>query len=118
MASRQKLFQLAKYATVTSAGGALLGLGSWKIWSRHAYFEHFTPDTDSLFHIPLMKSINPHNNPTLDDSCVYSVPISNIKTELLEDHRRGGPKLVNSFAQGMWGGYGINLCNHQTVPCI
>lgn len=84
----------------------MAAITGWKIWSRNAYFETFTPKTDDLFHMPLIKQINPHNNPSIDDSCVYKVTFSKVKTELLEDFRQGGSKLVNAFAQGIWGGYG------------
>lgn len=105
--SRQRALKLAGLTIAGGFGGAFVGVGYWKFWSRHAYFETFTPKTDQLFHFPLIKKINPHGNPSIDDSCVYIVPAAKIKPELLEDHRAGGPKLVNAFAQGIWGGYGM-----------
>ncbi|KAF4983137.1 hypothetical protein FDECE_17368 [Fusarium decemcellulare] len=109
MSYSQRTLRILRLTTLSSIGGAAVGLDYWKIWSRHAYFEPFTPSRDRLFHLPLIKKINPHNNPSIDDSCVYKVPVANIKPELLEDHRRGGPKLVNAFAQGIWGGYGYAI---------
>lgn len=106
MGARQKVFRAFKYA----AGAGVLGiggtLGGIRLWTRRSYFEEFTGETDALWHFPLLKKINPHDNPSLNDSCVRRIPYEQLKPELLEDQRRGGDKLVIAFSQGMWGGYG------------
>lgn len=106
MSTRQKLLRITKYALGAGVAGVGGTLGGIRLWTRKTYFEEFTPDTDPLYHLPLLKKINPHNNPTLNDCCVRKIPYGQLKTDLLEDQKRGGEKLVNAFSQGMWGGYG------------
>jgi hypothetical protein len=107
MSTRRKIFKTLGYAAGASVVGVGGTLGGMRLWSRKSYFEEFTPETDALWHVPLLKEMNPYDNPSLNDSCVRKIPFDQLKPELLEDQRRGGEKLVNAFSQGMWGGYGF-----------
>lgn len=104
--SRRNLRQVLKYSSATFAAGAAAGLGGWAIWARKSRFETFTPATDPLFDLPLLKTANPNKNPSVDVSCLRVVPITGVKQDLVQDHQNGGSKLVTAFCQGMWGGYG------------
>lgn len=72
----------------------------------HCYFEPFGPENDPLFQSQYFKQYNPGNHPSLNDSCVRKVPLSQIPQELVDDALNGGSKLVERFCAGVWGGYG------------
>ncbi|KAL2132249.1 hypothetical protein VTI74DRAFT_4044 [Chaetomium olivicolor] len=57
----------------------------------------------------MLKTINPRKNPTTSDCCVRTVPFAKIRPELLDDAERGGPRLIEAFCAGMWGGYGYGV---------
>ncbi|KPM42980.1 hypothetical protein AK830_g3497 [Neonectria ditissima] len=99
--TRRRLLGLARAAAGISATGTA---GFW-FWTRKCQFEDFSPETDKLFHHPLLKQINPGNNPESHDMCVRRVPFSQLKPELLQDAQRGGSKLVEAYSAGMWGRY-------------
>lgn len=86
--------------------GSLASAGGWELWTRHCYFEPFGPENDPLFQSRYFKQYNPGNHPSLDDSCVRKVPLSQIPAELVDDALNGGSKLVERFCAGVWGGYG------------
>ncbi|KAF1996294.1 hypothetical protein P154DRAFT_609175 [Amniculicola lignicola CBS 123094] len=105
MARWQRRGRFGGYAAM----GSVAGITCWKFWSRKSYFEEFTPATDKLFCHPLLKTINPHNSPSIHDSCVRKVPFSQVQPEVLGDHRKGGSKLITTYCQGIWGGYGFAI---------
>lgn len=88
------------------ASSPLLGLAGWQFWSRRSFFEPFTAQTDPLFQSHYLKKFNPRNNPSEDDCCVRLVPLAKLRAGLVEDALNGGPKLVESFTAGLWGGFG------------
>ncbi|KAH6693796.1 hypothetical protein F5X68DRAFT_258640 [Plectosphaerella plurivora] len=108
---RQKLFR----ATQLAVGAPLVTFGGLYLWTRRCSFEPFGPETSPLYQHPILKIINPRNNPSSDDCCVRSVPFSDIKPNLLKDARRGGTSLIEAFC----GGYEIqrnlmHLTKHES----
>lgn len=85
---------------------ALASAGGWQFWTRHCFFEPFGPENDPIFQSDHYKRHNPENHPSLKDSCVRKVPLSQIPSELVDDTLKGGSKLVERFCAGVWGGYG------------
>ncbi|KAE8407761.1 hypothetical protein BDV37DRAFT_279549 [Aspergillus pseudonomiae] len=100
-----RLFTFCKYTILTG----LTGTTTWQLWSRHCYFEPFGPGNDPLFQSKYFQRFNPKQNPSLDDSCVRKVPLSEVKAELVEDYLNGGSKLLERFCGGVWGGYGYAI---------
>lgn len=99
---RQRLARLSRFVI----GAPVVGFSALYLWTIKCRFEPFGPETSPLFQHPMLKVINPRNNPSSNDCCVRAVPFSQIKPELLEDARQGGTRLVEAFCAGMWGGYG------------
>ncbi|KAF7595934.1 hypothetical protein BBP40_004080 [Aspergillus hancockii] len=93
----------------SSAAASFTTIGAWQLWSRHSYFEPFGPEVDPLFRGRYFKQFNPFTNPTVSDSCVRKVPLTNIDPRLVEDSRNGGSELVERFCCGIWGGYGYAI---------
>lgn len=93
----------------TVAGVSATGAAGFWFWTRKSQFEEFGPETDKLFRHPILKQINPYNNPDSHDMCVRRVPFSQLKPELLEDAQQGGSKLVEAYSRGMWGRYGYTV---------
>ncbi|KAL7943362.1 hypothetical protein V8C42DRAFT_328857 [Trichoderma barbatum] len=104
-AARRRLIRLAQVII----GGPVVTFGGLAIWTRKCAFEPFGPDTDALFKHPILKDLNPRNNPSTHDSCVRRVPFGQLRPELLEDAKRGGSALVEEFSRGMWAGYGYGI---------
>jgi hypothetical protein len=100
--SRSRIATLSK----VMASVALAGAGGWQLWTRQCYFEPFGPENDPIFQSDHYKRLNPGNHPSLKDSCVRRVPLSQISPELVDDTLKGGSKLVERFCAGIWGGYG------------
>ncbi|KAG2419067.1 hypothetical protein HFD88_002171 [Aspergillus terreus] len=94
--TRSKVVAFGKILTA----GSLASAGGWKLWTRHCYFEPFGPANDPLFQSRYFKQHNPGNHPSLDDSCVRKVPLSQIPAELVDDALNGGSKLVERFCAG------------------
>lgn len=92
--------------TTRLAGAATITFGGLYLWTNNCKFEPFGPSTDKLFQHGMFKKINPFKNSTSHDCYVRRVPYEGVDQDLLEDARRGGTKLIEAFAQGMWGGYG------------
>lgn len=90
-----------------SAGASLAGAGAWQLWTMNCYFELLGPDNDPLFQSRYFEQHNPGNHPSLNDSCVRKVPLSQIPPDLVDDALNGGSKLVERFCAGVWGGYGM-----------
>lgn len=67
------------------------------------------PATDATFHTSFYKKFNPNHNPPFYDVCVRRIPINHLKTHLAKDAEKGGSKLVEQFAQGVWGGWGFAI---------
>ncbi|KAJ6012365.1 hypothetical protein N7499_004250 [Penicillium canescens] len=109
--SRSRVATFSKF----TASVALTGAGGWQLWTRHCYFEPFGPENDPIFQSDHYKRLNPENHPSLKDSCVRKVPLSQIPPELVEDTLKGGSKLVERFCAGVWGGYGTNVTDHFVV---
>lgn len=91
-----------KFPVAASVAGA----GGWQLWTMHCYFEPFGPENDPLFQSKYFKQHNPRNHPSLNDSCVRKVPLSQIPPELVNDALNGGSNLLERFCAGVWGGYG------------
>ncbi|KAJ4860628.1 hypothetical protein T069G_05616 [Trichoderma breve] len=104
-AARQRLIRLAQVLV----GGPAVTFGGLALWTRKCAFEPFGPGTDALFRHPILKDLNPRNNPSTHDSCVRKVPFEELRPELLEDARNGGSALVEEFSRGMWAGYGYGI---------
>ncbi|XP_753247.2 uncharacterized protein AFUA_5G14100 [Aspergillus fumigatus Af293] len=100
-----------KFPVAASVAGA----GGWQLWTMHCYFEPFGPENDPLFQSKYFKQHNPRNHPSLNDSCVRKVPLSQIPPELVNDALNGGSNLLERFCAGVWGGYGTNVTNHFVV---
>jgi hypothetical protein len=96
-------------ASQLAVGVPVVGFGGLYLWTRRCSFEPFGPTLSPLYQHPVLKIINPRNNPSSDDCCVRPVPFSEIKPELLDDARRGGSRLIEAFSGGMWGGYGSSI---------
>lgn len=90
-----------------SIGASLASAGAWQLWTTHCYFESFGPDNDPLFQSQYFEKHNPGNHPSLNDSCVRKVPLSQIPPSLVDDALNGGSRLVEHFCAGVWGGYGM-----------
>jgi len=65
--------------------------------------------TDSTFKSMFYSRFNPNKNPPFYDVCVRRIPLTKLDTELFEDAKSGGSKLVERFAQGIWGGRGFTV---------
>ncbi|KAL6804926.1 hypothetical protein GGI42DRAFT_306565 [Trichoderma sp. SZMC 28013] len=102
---RQRLLRLAQ----VFVGGPAVTFGGLALWTRKCAFEPFGPDTDALFIHPILKDLNPRNNPSTHDCCVRKVPFEELRPELLEDARKGGSALLEEFSRGMWAGYGYGI---------
>ncbi|KAH7156738.1 hypothetical protein EDB81DRAFT_398769 [Dactylonectria macrodidyma] len=103
--TRRRLVGLAQ----ATAGASFAGAAGFWFWTRKCHFEEFGPHNDNLFRYPMLKQINPYNNPDSHDMCVRRVPFSQLKPELLEDTLQGGSKLVEAFCRGIWGRYGYSI---------
>ncbi|RDK42077.1 hypothetical protein M752DRAFT_301451 [Aspergillus phoenicis ATCC 13157] len=103
--TQSRLITLCKF----SAAASLVGVGGWQFWTGKCYFEPFGPENDALFQSEYFKKFNPGNHPSLNDSCVRKVPVSQIPPDLVEDALRGGSKLTERFCAGVWGGYGYSI---------
>jgi hypothetical protein len=90
-----------------STAASLAGTAGWQLWTMNCYFEPFGPKNDPLFQSQYFKQHNPGNHPSLNDSCVRKVPLSQIPPELVDDALNGGSKLTERFCAGVWGGYGM-----------
>lgn len=94
-------------AAQVAAGGATVGAASFYIYTRRCFFEPLTRENGrTLLQHPILRQINPWNKPAFSDSCVREVPLDQIDGALLEDTRKGGSRLVERYAGGMWGGFG------------
>ncbi|KAL5353812.1 hypothetical protein ACLOAV_001854 [Pseudogymnoascus australis] len=102
---RRKLVHIS----IFTIGTPIVGFGSLYLWTRGCTFEPFGPKTSLLFQHPVLKAINPRNNPSTHDCCVRAVPFSKIRSELLDDARRGGSRMTEAFSAGIWGGYGYDI---------
>lgn len=92
----------------------LTTVGAFFVWTKHCHFtpaHEFTPATEPLFQGQWFKKFNPNANPSAHDECVRRIPLYKVRPELLEDAQRGGSKLVESFSQGIWGGFGTFACS-------
>ncbi|RAH64998.1 uncharacterized protein BO66DRAFT_432358 [Aspergillus aculeatinus CBS 121060] len=98
----------AAFAKFTAAA-SLTAVGAWQLWTSDCYFEPFGPENDHLFQSETFKKFNPGKHPSLNDSCVRKVPLSQIQPELVNDAIGGGSKLLERFCAGMWGGYGFSI---------
>ncbi|KAL2841837.1 hypothetical protein BJX68DRAFT_258008 [Aspergillus pseudodeflectus] len=92
-----------------SPASLFAGAGGWHLWTGRCYFEPFGPSNDPLFESEYFKQFNPGNHPSIDDSCVRKVPLSQIPAELVADALAGGSKLLERFCAGIWGGYGYSI---------
>ncbi|KAK1625257.1 hypothetical protein BDP81DRAFT_499872 [Colletotrichum phormii] len=104
--SRARLATFSKFA----AGTAIAGAASFHLWTRQCAFDdNFTPANDALFQHPLLKKVNPKNNPDFHDCCFHMVSFDKLRPELVEDALSGGSKLVESYSAGVWGRYAFNI---------
>ncbi|KAJ5746230.1 hypothetical protein N7520_011412 [Penicillium odoratum] len=103
--TRSGLVSLSRF----SAAATLAGAGGWQLWTMHCYFEPFGPESDPIFQSDHYQRHNPGDHPSLKDSCVRKVPLSQIPPELVEDALKGGSKLLERFCAGVWGGYGYAI---------
>src|SRR5438045_9351205 len=96
-----KLLQAA--AVTTGASTA-----AFFVWTKHCHVSELggAATTDPIFASGFYKTYNPRANPTAHDLCTRTVPLVQLKPELVEDARRGGTKMVEAFCAGIWGGFG------------
>lgn len=95
-------------SAITGVIAGAIGLGSFYIWSRECSIANKPEAMDSMINSDLYKRLNPVSNSAIYDRCTRMVDYSDIKTELLDDARRGGAKLMNAFTGGVWGSAGEN----------
>lgn len=110
------LSKLKSSATLSAIAG-VVGMGSFQIWSWNCVIENKPEGMNPLLQSPLYHRLNPVANPAIYDRCTRSVDISQIKPELLEDARSGGPKLVSAFSGGLWGALGASQLRCQVLGC-
>ncbi|KAK4995017.1 hypothetical protein LTR66_005072 [Elasticomyces elasticus] len=79
----------------------LATVGAFTIFTRRSKFVPLSP-TDYIFNNTFFARYNPDTNPTMNDLCVRTVPLTQIRPELLEKEER----LVEAFCAGVWGGLG------------
>lgn len=79
------------------------------VYTKHCHFEPMDPSKDATFNSRSYRQLNPSGNPTFHDVCVRRIPITKLDPDLAKDVERGGSKLVERFAQGVWGGFGTCL---------
>ncbi|KAL2816931.1 hypothetical protein BJX63DRAFT_130850 [Aspergillus granulosus] len=103
--TRSKVASFSKF----SAAATLAGAGGWRLWTGSCYFEPFGPENDPIFQSEYYRRHNPGDHPSLKDSCVRKLPLSQIPSELVDDALNGGSKLVERFCAGVWGGYGYAI---------
>ncbi|KAF4982578.1 hypothetical protein FZEAL_1810 [Fusarium zealandicum] len=104
--SQRRLGLVAK----TAAGVSMTGAGGFYLWTRNCHFEPFGPEFNGpLFRHPIMKQINPWNKPASYDLGVLVVSFDELDDGLVEDATQGGTRLIEMFAEGMWGGYGYAI---------
>ncbi|RMZ89825.1 hypothetical protein DV736_g2955, partial [Chaetothyriales sp. CBS 134916] len=86
--------------------GAGTSVAAFFIGTKHCEIvDPLDPQSEPLFKSSWYKLYNPHNNKPLSDACVRKIPLRLLKYDILLDAKNGGPKLVESFAQGCFGGY-------------
>lgn len=90
-----------------TGGGALALLATFAVWTRHCRMDDL-PSDDELLRCRSYLKLNP--TPVawseMRDVCTRRYPMHQLKPELVEDARRGGTALIESFSQGVWGGFG------------
>ncbi|OAP55812.1 hypothetical protein AYL99_09964 [Fonsecaea erecta] len=94
-------------SVLTAGAGALTTVPAFFLWTRNCNIEDL-PTTDELFRNAWFAKYNPTPAPKAEmrDVCVRRYPLSQIRPELVEDARRGGTAMIESFNQGIWGGFG------------
>ncbi len=85
--------------------GAVTSIAGFFVWTKHCDMQDL-PATDPLFSSAAYKHFNPRTNPSMSDVCVRRLPLHQIRPDLLDDDRRGGGKLVETFCGGIYGGKG------------
>ncbi|KAL0936828.1 uncharacterized protein CTRU02_209044 [Colletotrichum truncatum] len=104
--TRARLVTLSKFV----AGTAVAVPAGFHLWTRQCAFEEsFSPATDPIFQHPILKKVNPKNNPDFHDCCFRTVPFDKIRPDLLEDALNGGSKLVEAYSAGVWGRYAFTI---------
>jgi hypothetical protein len=88
----------------TATVGAVGAAGGFAYLVRNSTFVPFSAQ-DPIFSSTAYLRNNPNRNPATQDICVRTVPLSQIKPQLLE--KEG--KLVEAFCAGIWGGLGAEL---------
>ncbi len=104
--NRQKI---ARVFAGTIAAGAMTGaLGASTYWiaTREQKFYSLDEANDELLHSAYFKKFNPYQNENISDIYEARVPISQVKSDLIEDFKRGGTKLVERYCSGALGGWG------------
>ncbi|OQV08923.1 hypothetical protein CLAIMM_13130 [Cladophialophora immunda] len=94
-------------SALTVGMGALTTVPAFVLWTRNCSIEDL-PSTDELFRHASFAKYNPTPVPVSEmrDVCVRRYPLSQIRADLVEDARRGGTALIETFNQGIWGGFG------------
>lgn len=100
------LFQGTVLTTLTSAA-------AFTVWTKHSQFEPIDPSTDPTVNSSLYRKYNPNQNPSLKDVCVRRIALIKIDPDLVKDADQGGSKLVDRFAQGVWGGFGKSYSHRR-----
>ncbi|RMZ78931.1 hypothetical protein DV737_g3719, partial [Chaetothyriales sp. CBS 132003] len=85
--------------------GAGASVAAFFVGTKHCEIvDPLDPQSEPLFKSPWYKLYNPRNNKPLSDACVRKIPLRLLKYDILVDAKNGGPKLVEAFAQGCFGG--------------
>lgn len=95
------LLQVTGVTTFTATTGFF-------VYTKHCTFEPMDPATDPTFKSRSFKQLNPSGNRTFHDVCVRRIPLAKLDPDLSKNAGQGGSKLVERFAQGVWGGFGKN----------
>jgi hypothetical protein len=86
--------------SIIGAGGAA---AAFTYLVRNSTFVPISPQ-DPVFSSAAYLRSNPNRNPQTHDLCVRTVPLSQLKPQLLEKDGR----LVEAFCAGVWGGLGAS----------
>ena len=100
-----------RLAMSTSAVSTILAATSFvvsRIWTRHVAFEPFPFQNSHIAQHPGLQTLRLEKKSTFSDGFVREVPIEDINPDLLQDVLSGGTKLIEHFAAGVYGRYGMS----------
>lgn len=95
-------------------GGTLAASAAFLYWTRECRMYDLA-DSDVFFHTKSFRQFNPTPAPEgeMRDICIRHCDLRSIRPDIVEDARRGGTALIESLAQGIFGGMGT-----YSVACL